>query len=130
MPEVAPLHVVATSHTSLSSIPVYWTPIPKKFHNGILLSYKIRYRAFKVGDVKVAENPFYTTAEHPHTYEIFTPPNASSFVLTNLSSYTLYRIEVTGVTVKGPGPSGIVFAGSASLLHLKNMFYLNLHSFV
>ena len=88
-----------------------WSPIPKKFHNGILLSYKISYQAIKVGDVEVEKSPFYATADMLRAYEIVVPPNTTSWELTQLPSYTLYRIDVMGVTVKGPGPNARALAG-------------------
>lgn len=44
--------------------------------------------------------------------EVILPPENTSTVLTGLESFAVYRIEVTGLTIKGVGPSEVIFAGN------------------
>lgn len=43
--------------------------------------------------------------------EVILPPETVSTELTGLESFTVYRIELTGLTVKGDGPREVLFAG-------------------
>lgn len=52
--------------------------------------------------------------EYPHKEaprEIVLPAGTVSTELTGLESFTVYRIELTGLTVKGDGPREVLFAG-------------------
>lgn len=43
--------------------------------------------------------------------EVILPAGTVSTELTGLESFTVYRIELTGLTVKGDGPREVLFAG-------------------
>ena len=43
--------------------------------------------------------------------EVIIPAENISTVLTGLENFALYRIEMTGFTIKGDGPSKVIFAG-------------------
>jgi len=43
---------------------------------------------------------------------VILPPEITSTILQGLESFALYRIEVTGLTIKGDGPSEVIFAGN------------------
>ena len=101
VPDIAPLNVRAVSTWTTETIPLSWTHIPAHLLNGILTGYRIRYEAIEMGEYPYEENP----------REMILPPGTVSTVLTELESYTVYRIEVTGLTVKGDGPSEVIFAG-------------------
>ena len=61
--------------------------------------------------MEIREKPFYAEFEHYHVHEVLVPANVTSLILSNLSSYTLYQIDVMGVTAKGSGPRTAVLAG-------------------
>ena len=47
--------------------------------------------------------------------EVTVPAESVSTVLTGLESFAVYRIELTGLTVKGDGPSEVITAGNQCL---------------
>ena len=101
VPEVPPLHLQAESWWTTHTIPVKWSPIPNHLRNGILTGYKIRFQAIEMGLVHYEEKP----------KEVLIPAENISTVLTGLENFALYRIEMTGFTIKGDGPSKVIFAG-------------------
>ena len=102
VPEVSPLHLQAESWWTTHTIPVKWSPIPNHLLNGILTGYRIRFQAIKMGLVPYEEKP----------KEVLIPAENISTVLTGLKNFARYRIEMTGLTVKGDGPSEVIFAGN------------------
>ena len=48
------------------------------------------------------------------------PAESVSTVLTGLESFAVYRIELTGLTVKGDGPSEVITAGNQCLAGINN----------
>ena len=102
VPEVSPLHLQAENWWTTHTIPVKWSPIPDHLLNGILTGYRIRFQAIKMGLVPYEEK----------SKEVLIPAENISTVLTGLKNFALYRIEMTGLTVKGGGPSEVIFAGN------------------
>ena len=102
VPEVPPLHVQAENWWTTHTIPLKWSPIPSYLLNGILTGYRIRYQAIEMGLVPYKEVP----------KEVIIPAENTSTVLTGLEKFALYRIEMTGFTIKGDGPSEVIFAGN------------------
>ncbi|CAH3198822.1 unnamed protein product, partial [Porites evermanni] len=100
VPDVPPLNVEADSTWTTYSIPLRWTRIPSYLLNGILTGYRIRYQAIEIGQLSYEENP----------REVIVPAESVSTVLTGLESFAVYRIELTGLTVKGDGPSEVITA--------------------
>ena len=66
------------------------------------MGYRIRYQAIEMGLVPYEEKP----------KEVIIPKENTSTVLTGLEKFALYRIEMTGLTIKGDGPSEVIFAGN------------------
>ena len=61
-----------------------------------------------MGQYPIAEYP-YEDVSPKHVVDV--GPGDLSIELKNLKSFAMYRIEVTGFTIKGEGPVGVVFAG-------------------
>ena len=101
VPEVPPPHLQAENWWTTHAIPLQWFPIPNHLLNGILTGYRIRYQAIEIGLVPYEEKP----------KEVIIPAENISTVLTGLENFALYRIEMTGFTIKGDGPSKVIFAG-------------------
>ena len=110
VPEVSPLHLQAESWWTTHTIPVKWSPIPNHLLNGVLTGYRIRYQAIEMGLVPYEEKP----------KEMIIPAENISTVLTGLENFALYRIEMTGLTVKGDGPSEVIFAGNIEIEQFSN----------
>lgn len=53
--------------------------------------------------------------------EVILPPGTVSTTLTGLESFTVYLIEITGLTVKGNGPSEVLFAGKLCLIDINGI---------
>ena len=100
----------ADSTWTTYSIPLRWTRIPSYLLNGILTGYRIRYQAIEIGQLPYEENP----------REVIVPAESVSTVLTGLESFAVYRIELTGLTVKGDGPSEVITAGNQCLAGINN----------
>ena len=54
--------------------------------------------------------------------EVIVPAESVSTVLTGLESFAVYRIELTGLTVKGDGPSEVITAGNQCLASIWPVF--------
>lgn len=102
VPDTPPLDIKAETIWTTHTIPLSWTHIPSYLLNGILTGYRITYQAIEIGECPHKENP----------REVILPPENTSTVLRGLESFALYRIEVTGLTIKGDGPSEVIFAGN------------------
>ena len=85
-------------------IPVSWRPISNQYYvHGILLGYTVTYRAVRNPNKELEEKE----------RNITVGPSTLSVQLHNLSSFTIYSIEVRAFTVKGNGtPSQVIFAGN------------------
>ena len=98
------MNIEVSSHTSPYSLLVTWHPVPVESRNGIILGYKVSYKPVLVSgqtDIKGADTLFVTV-----------PAPDQRVLLTGLSSFTVYRIEVLGFNQVGDGPpSSPVFAG-------------------
>ena len=53
--------------------------------------------------------------------QIDVPPGDTSVVLQNLESFAMYRVQMTGFTIKGEGPPGVIFGGERSLFNVVMM---------
>jgi len=106
VPDASPLNVQAENTWTPHTIPLRWTHIPVHLLNGILTGYRIRYQAIEMGQCPYEENP----------REVIIPAENVSTVLKGLESFAVYRIEVTGLTIKGDGPSEVIFAGNQRYL--------------
>ncbi|XP_031558188.1 protein sidekick-2-like, partial [Actinia tenebrosa] len=85
-PSHPPLNLTA-HNTSSTSIKATWNEIPQKHKNGIIIGYKIHYKASHTGNfIKTVIND---TERHTE--------------LTGLEKYELYSIQILGFTVKGDG---------------------------
>jgi len=102
VPDTPPLDIKAENTWTTHSIPLSWTHIPAYLLNGILTGYRITYQAIEIGECPHEEIP----------REVILPPEITSTILQGLESFALYRIEVTGLTIKGDGPSEVIFAGN------------------
>lgn len=108
VPDVSPLHVQAESRWTPHTIPLRWNHIPLHLLNGLLAGYRIRYQAVEIGQCPYREDP----------REVVIPAENVSTILTGLESFAVYRIEITGLTIKGDGPSEVVFAGKQCYIKL------------
>lgn len=79
---------VRERNTSSTSIFVEWDNVPEAGQNGIILSYKVEYKALPDGN--------------PQT-KVVDAPTTQAY-LTGLNEYTQYRIFVVASTIKGSGP--------------------------
>lgn len=102
VPDTPPLNIRAESTWTTHTIPLRWSHIPSYLLNGILAGYRIRYQAIEMGEYPYEGKP----------REVILPPENVSTVLRELESFAVYRIEVIGLTIKGDGPSQVVFAGN------------------
>ncbi|KAL9958730.1 hypothetical protein ACROYT_G035784 [Oculina patagonica] len=101
VPDLPPPDLTAENHTSLSTIPVSWRPIPAQNICGILLEYRVRFTPVQLVD---------GTEINGTTKEKVVPARTLSTTLDALEHYTVYRIEVWGATSKGGGPWATTFA--------------------
>ena len=113
VPSKPPQSITAESHVTLTTIPVSWQPIDPRHINGILLGYKIRYKAVEIGEEAVEDEPIREQIVNRSTL---------SLVLKNLEIFTLYRIDVLGYTIIGDGPPATDYAG---LSH--SSYYFSIH---
>ena len=86
----------------MTTIPVVWQPINSDHIHGILLGYKIRYKAVAIGEEPVEDEPIKEEIVNSSTFVL---------VLKNLEIFTLYRIDVMGYTIMGNGPPATDYAG-------------------
>ena len=82
---------------SFSAIKVTWTHPTKERMSGQLLGYIVKYQGVRQGDQPILQ----LEANAASTLHVST--NCSEFVLLNLSSYSMYKIEVAPVTAEGVG---------------------------
>lgn len=82
---------------SFSAIKLTWTHPAKERMGGQLLSYIVRYQVVRQGDQPILQ------LEANAASTLHVSANCSEFVLLNLSSYSMYKIEVAPVTAEGVG---------------------------
>ena len=93
---------MAQNHTSLTSMPISWEPVPREFIHGSLVGYRVTYQAVAIGDLPVEYEPVISQdVGHAATF----------MTLQNLEPLVVYRITVAAISNKGPGPEGITFGG-------------------
>ncbi|XP_078344306.1 uncharacterized protein LOC144629929 [Oculina patagonica] len=94
-PEEPPINVNANNHTSPYSLLVTWQAIPTASRNGIILGYKVSYTPVLVsGQTHIDTVALVVTVRAPE----------QRVLLTGLSSFTVYRIEILGFNEVGDGP--------------------------
>ena len=111
---------------SFSAIKVTWTHPAKELMGGQLLGYIVRYEAVRQGDQPIIQ----LEANAASTLHVCA--NSSEFVLLNLSSYSMYKIEVAPVTAGGVGNySDPVYGGTLiqKPLASKLSFLVDVNSF-
>lgn len=102
-PKDSPINVNANNHTSPYSLLVTWQSIPPASRNGIILGYKVFYRP-------VLMSRQTQTGTVSHMVTVSAPDQ--QVLLTGLSSFTVYKIEVLGYNDVGDGPlSTAIYAG-------------------
>ena len=82
---------------NLTAIKVTWVHPTKGFLGGNLLGYSIKYQAVRQGGEPIPESK----VEPAST--VIVCANYSEKILTNLSSYTMYKIEVAPILADGEG---------------------------
>eukprot|EP00795_Rhopilema_esculentum_P002629 gene2630-826_t len=82
----APPTAISTTALSSRSLKVDWSVIEPAHTNGIITAYVVKYKRVDGKDL-----------------ETETTVNGLSAVISNLAEYVDYRIEVAGITSKGPG---------------------------
>ena len=87
--------VTATKGMGLSSIKVAWAHPTKYLMGGDLLGYYIKYQAVRQGGEPIAD------LQAQPVLTAMVCANHSELILTNLSLFTMYKIEVTSLTADG-----------------------------
>ncbi len=92
---------------------LFWQPPPKSEHNGPLLSYRIRWQAVTDGSSDLgllpgesSEFPFSAkpTSSAVDGYDTVMANKPLRYKITNLLTWTTYRVTVAAGTQKGFGP--------------------------
>lgn len=98
-----PTYVNPENHTSPYSLLVTWQAIPPASRNGIILGYKVSYTPVLVsGQTHIDTVSLAVTVRAPE----------QRVLLTGLSSFTVYKIQVLGFNEVGDGPpSSPIYAG-------------------
>ncbi len=94
-------------------IPVSWQPIRDLYYvHGVLLGYTVTYQAVRNPNKELEEKEKNVTVG----------PNTLSVELRQLSSFTIYSIQVRAFTRKGNGtPSAVIFAGKDNSILFFNL---------
>ena len=102
-PVESPINVHANNQTSPYSLLVTWQSVPAASRNGIILGYKVSYTPVLVsGQTHIDTVVLVVTVSAPD----------QRVLLTELSSFTMYRIEVLAFNAVGEGPlSTPIYAG-------------------
>lgn len=97
VPQAAPVDVGGESHAA-DAILITWKPPPEDKQNGLLLGYKVHYTMAESG-------------AGPEEAKIETvPASEHSLLVTNLDTWTQYKVWVAAYTQVGTGPfSDVVF---------------------
>ena len=74
-------------------VTVSWNPLPRQFHNGRLLGYKVYLR----------KNVYYSVQSNTSSVT-FSNPNTTQITLTGLQPAQRYDVSVSAFTSKGEGP--------------------------
>ena len=115
MPSVSPADVSGKNLTSRSII-VYWSPIPKKSHRGILTGYLVRFRN--------------ATSKESSWKEIKYSRAANNGIISNLLTFHPYYFKIAGMTGKGAGAYSKefkVWTGEACKLFYASQATLSIH---
>ncbi|KAK3717533.1 hypothetical protein QZH41_013793, partial [Actinostola sp. cb2023] len=96
VPSWPPEEFEATNKSSPTKIHVSWQPISDPYYiHGILLGFKVIYRALRNPDQIL----------NGRQEVLVLGPNVYSVTIVNLTSYTMYSVEVLAFTIKGDGVS-------------------------
>lgn len=94
VPSRAPSYISLTDVES-TRIKVTWNPVPRQYHNGRLLGYKVYFR----------ETAYYSNPSESSSSSItVSNPNATYVTLTGLLPGQRYDVSVAAFTSKGVGP--------------------------
>ena len=106
MPTGEPQQLTASKWTNTDRIRVTWRPVPKGQRNGEIRKYHVQWQAFKIGDIRVYDQPIGTD-------EVKAP--IMNYMIRNLQPYVVYKIEVRAATsVEGQGPAADTYGGMRS----------------
>ena len=107
VPAIPPPNVRLQHYLSTTTLHLRWDAIPTDQANGVLLGYKITYESFKKAgkEVGVAKDTFTKTVDS------FT----QDLLITNLESFTTYKVTISGYTQPGSGPDSESFYGGKVL---------------
>ena len=83
------------------SINVTWNEVPFGHVNGLLMGYSIKYRRVKTAEKSVV-----------HLEETAIAKSTDFWIVLNVQTYSVYKIEVAAFTQKGLGPySEYIYGG-------------------
>ena len=92
-----PPQPVSTSDVTSTSINVSWGPVPADDRNGIILGYKLNYRALPNGGI-VTEFLNISSKQEDE---------GGTKTLQTLNEFTNYSIDVLAFTIIGDGPASV-----------------------
>ena len=107
--DLAPFTVptkVSTKAASPLSILLSWTPFPDSYWYDFPRGYQISFQKVALGGLKVSGEPVKTTRVGHKT---------ASYLWSDLTYYTKYRIEIFAVTYRGYGPKVVLYAGMSPI---------------
>lgn len=96
-PDTSAPKTAATMGMSLSAIKVTWEYGTKERSSGDLDGFYIKYQAVRIGGEPIVDlltEPIYT---------VIVCADINEILLTNLTSYTMYKIQVAALTIGGLG---------------------------
>nr|XP_058971271.1 uncharacterized protein LOC131797634 [Pocillopora verrucosa] len=93
VPSKPPQNVTAERLKAADSINVTWNEVPFGHVNGLLMGYSIKYRRVKTAEKNVV-----------HLEETAIAKSTDFWMVLNVQTYSVYKIEVAAFTQKGLGP--------------------------
>ena len=99
-------------------VTVSWNALPRQFHNGRLLGYKVYLR----------KNAYYSVQSNTSSVNI-SNPNTTRITLTGLESAQRYDVSVSAFTSKGEGPRSYryyITTGKALKIQVQYCFLVNM----
>ena len=110
-PDMSPMYVEAWPSQS-DSIKIYWSPIPESHRNGIILGYRIFYKAVDVPQRRYdraprSVNQYAIYGALPGEKMVETNRSSNSFEIKGLKDYSWYQVRIGAFTSKG---LGVMFA--------------------
>ncbi|XP_048586965.1 uncharacterized protein LOC5496379 isoform X2 [Nematostella vectensis] len=96
-PTLPPSSVFYKNMTSISSLSIHWTPVPRDHINGVLLGYIVTYRQSHFSQIPVLHGAV--------TMRLTVGAEALSVTLGNLTANSIYLISIAGFTERVTGPA-------------------------